>query len=352
MKKKYLALALSGIMLASVAMGCGSKKTPADNNDSKVTTPAPETSSDEYTLPDETTSYNNEETEEVTKPSEESTEEKEEETTTAAAEEETTEKQTEGPTQKPTEKPTAKPTEAPTVKPTVAPTKPVVKPTEPPTTKPTVAPTQAPTQKPTQPPTTKPTQPPTQKPTEPPTTLAPALYIKEIDGIPYTVDESKNKAYIEEFAITLAVLDGKVFPDTIHLPYEVDGYVVDYFCVVSPLGDLTVKNLYVDERVEKLFSFLDATVNITDNLYWYNTDIENWNPGQQHNIWFEGLGKYCTLHLGVKSTDLIVAQGTGFAPGSKDKYFSINELYTTMNRTAGVAYRTFVCTDGTFSFNW
>ena len=342
MKKKYLALALTGIMLASVAMGCGNKKTPADNNDSKVTTPAPETSSDEYTLPDETTSYNNEETEEVTKPSEESTEEKEEETTTAASEEETTEKQTEGPAQKPTEKPTVKPTEAPTVKPTVAPTKPVVKPTEPPTTKPTVAPTQAPT--------TKPTQPPTQKPTEPPTTLAPALYIKEIDGIPYTVDESKNKAYIEEFAITLAVLDGKVFPDTIHLPYEVDGYVVDYFCVVSPLGDLTVKNLYVDERVEKLFSFLDATVNITDNLYWYNTDIENWNPGQQHNIWFDSIGPNCTLHLGVNAADIYVAQGTGFAPGSPTYYYSIKELAEEGSRQGGVAYRTFVCADGTFSF--
>ena len=59
MRKKYLALVLTGIILATVAMGCGSKKTPTENNE--VTTPAPETSSDEYTLPDETTSYNNEE---------------------------------------------------------------------------------------------------------------------------------------------------------------------------------------------------------------------------------------------------------------------------------------------------
>ena len=347
MKKKYLALALSGIMLASVAMGCGSKKTPADNNDSKVTTPAPETSSDEYTLPDETTSYNNEETEEVTKPSEESTEEKEEETTTAAAEDETTEKQTEGSTEKPTEKPTAKPTEAPTVKPTVAPTQPVVKPTEPPTTKPTVAPTQAPTTKPTQAPTQKPTQPPTQKPTEPPTTLAPAICTKVIDGIPYTIDMDKKIAYIE-----LGVIFESTIPDTVHLPYEIDGYVVDYFYHEHTLIGLVTKNLYVDERIEKLWDFITTADEISDNIYWYNSNVENWNPGHEHNIWFDRIGKYCTLHLGVKSTELIVAQGTGFAPGSKDKYFSINELYTTMNRTAGVAYRTFVCTDGTFSFNW
>lgn len=344
MKRKYLAVMLTGIIMAAAVMGCKGNK-PADSE--KVTTEGTTTVEEETTtVVDDSTK------EEETKASEEeSTEEKEEETTTAAAEDETTEKQTERPTQKPTEKPTVKPTEAPTAKPTVAPTKPVVKPTEPPTAKPTVAPTQAPTQKPTQAPTTKPTQPPTQKPTEPPTTLAPVLYIKEIDGIPYTVDGSKNKAYIEEFAITLAVLDGKVFPDTIHLPYEVDGYVVDYFCVVSPLGDLTVKNLYVDERVEKLFSFLDATVNITDNLYWYNTDIENWNPGREHNIWLDSIGKYCTLHLGVKSTDLIFAQGTGFVPGSPTYYKSVKEVCENSDTAGihGLAYQTFVCTDGTYS---
>lgn len=344
MKKKYLALALTGIMLASVAMGCGSKKTPTDN-DSKVTTPAPETSSDEYTLPDETTSYNNEETEEVTKPSEESTEEKEEETTTAAAEEETTaaaeeettEKQTEGPTQKPTEKPTAKPTEAPTVKPTVAPTKPVVKPTEPPTTKPTVAPTQAPTQ--------KPTQPPTQKPTEPPTTLAPAIYTKVVDGIPYTIDRDKKIAYIE-----WGILFECTIPDTVHLPYEIDGYVVDYFYVDDCLIGLKVKNLHVDERIERFFTIAGSLTKITDNLYWNNSNIENWNPGQQHNIWFTSLGNYCTLHLGVNAADIYVAQGTGFAPGSPTYYYSIKELAEEGSRQGDVGYRTFVCTDGTFSF--
>ena len=335
---------LTGIIMAAAVMGCKGNK-PVDSE--KVTTEGTTTVEEETTtVVDDSTK------EEETKASEEeSTEEKEEETTTAAAEEETTEKQTEGPTQKPTEKPTAKPTEAPTVKPTVAPTKPAVKPTEPPTAKPTVAPTvaptQAPTQKPTQAPTTKPTQPPTQKPTEPPTTLAPVLYIKEIDGIPYTVDGSKNKAYIDKY-----VLLDKTFPDTVHLPYEIDGYVVDYFYNSSSLLGLKAKNLFVDERVEKLWDFITTADEISDNIYWYNSNIENWNPGQQHNIWFTSIGNYCTLHLGVNAADIYVAQGTGFAPGSPTYYYSIKELAEEGSRQGGVGYRTFVCTDGTFSFNW
>ena len=312
MRKKYLALVLTGIILATVAMGCGSKKTPTENNE--VTTPAPETSSDEYTTPDETTSYNNEETtEDETKPSEEGT-------TNGEIEEPTKENN-----ETPTENPTKKPTEAPTEKPTV-------KPTEAPTVKPTVAPTQAPTQKPTEPPTT-----------------VPATYIKTIDGIPYTVDPANNKAYLEDFAIILYVVDGNVIPDTVHLQYEVDGYVVDYFTTTIPLVGLKTKNLYVDERIEKLFSFLPSAEEITDNIYWYNTNIENWNPGREHNIWFDSIGPHCTLHLAVNSTDLYVWHMTGFAPGSPDYFYNIKELWETKNRQE-VAYRTFVCADGTYSF--
>ena len=149
MRKKYLALALTGIILATVAMGCDDKKTPTDNNE--IITLAPETSSDKNTLPDETTSYDNEETskdeitEEVTEPSEEGTA-NEKLTEPAKDGNDTT---TEKPTEVPTVKPTEKPTDAPTVKPTQAPTqKPTVAPTQAPTQKPTAAPTQAPTQKP------------------------------------------------------------------------------------------------------------------------------------------------------------------------------------------------------------
>ena len=149
MRKKYLALALTGIILATVSMGCYDKKTPTDNNE--IITLAPETSSDKNTLPDETTSYDNEETskdeitEEVTEPSEEGTA-NEKLTEPAKDGNDTT---TEKPTEVPTVKPTEKPTDAPTVKPTQAPTqKPTVAPTQPPTQKPTAAPTQAPTQKP------------------------------------------------------------------------------------------------------------------------------------------------------------------------------------------------------------
>lgn len=343
MRKKYLAVMLTGIIMAAAVMGCKGNK-PADSE--KVTTEGTTTVEEETTtVVDDSTK------EEETKASEEeSTEEKEEETTTAAAEEETTEKQTEGPTQKPTEKPTAKPTEAPTVKPTVAPTKPAVKPTEPPTAKPTVAPTvaptQAPTQKPTQAPTTKPTQPPTQKPTEPPTTLASAIYTKVIDGIPYTIDMDKKIAYIE-----LGVIFESTIPDTVHLPYEIDGYVVDYFYHEHTLTGLVTKNLYVDERIEKLFSFLDSADQVSDNVYWNNSNIENWNPGHPHNFWIAGTGPNCTYHLNVKSTDLIFAQGTGFVPGSPTYYKSVKEVCENSDTAGihGLAYQTFVCTDGTYS---
>ena len=121
---------------------------------------------------------------------------------------------------------------------------------------------------------------------------------------------------------------------------------------ICSLIGLEVKNLYVDERIERFFTIAGSLTKITDNLYWNNSNIENWNPGQQHNIWFTSLGNYCTLHLGVKSTELFVAQGTGFAPGSPTYYYSINELHNKKSNTGDVAYRTFVCADGTFSFNW
>ena len=190
------------------------------------------------------------------------------------------------------------------------------------------------------------TQTPTTKPTEPPTALVPAIYTKVIDGIPYTIDRDKKIAYIE-----LGVIFESTIPDTVHLPYEIDGYVVDYFYVNDCLVGLEVKNLYVDERIERFFTIAGALTKVTDNLYWNNSNIENWNPGQQHNIWLDSIGKYCTLHLGVKSTDLIFAQGTGFVPGSPTYYKSVKEVCENSDTAGihGLAYQTFVCTDGTYS---
>lgn len=242
-----------------------------------------------------------------------------------------TQKQTTAQTQPTAQKQTAAATQAPTQKQTTA------APTQPATQKQTTAPTQKPTVKPTEPVTQAPTQP-----------AKPTTYTKKIDGIPYIVDTVKKKAYIEDWIMFELSL-----PGTVHLPYEVDGYVVDYWCKstedVSTIMGLTTTNLYVDERIE---NFLVICQSVTaKNIYWYNTNVDNWLPKVKNNK--SNFSAYVfpdgsTVYLAVASTDLILDDsGDG-----THTYYTLNELYNVYypHKQLGTKGKIFVCKDGTFDF--
>ena len=227
---------------------------------------------------------------------------------------------------------------------------PITKPTEtePATQKLTVKPTQPATQKqttaPTQKPTVKPTEPVTQAPTQP---AKPTVYTKTIDGIPYIVDTVKKKAYIEDWIMFELSL-----PGTVHLPYEVDGYAVDYICQsdseYSTLVGLNTTNLYVDERIE---NFLVICQSVTaKNIYWYNTNVDNWLPNIKSNFDAYGFPDSSTVHLAVASTDLILSDsGAGTYT-----YYTLNDVYYKLvphtGKYLGTENKIFVCKDGTFDF--
>lgn len=252
-----------------------------------------------------------------------------------------TQKQTTAHTQPATQKPTTAPTQKQTAAATQVPTqKPTAAATQPATQKPTTAPTQPATQKPT----VKPTEPVTQAPTQP---AKPTVYTKTIDGIPYIVDTVKKKAYIEDWIMFELSL-----PEKVHLPYEVDGYVVDYWCKstedVSTIMGLTTTNLYVDERIE---NFLVICQSVTaKNIYWYNTNVDNWLPNIKSNFDAYGFPDGSTVHLAVASTDLILSDsGAGTYT-----YYTLNDVYYKLvphtGKYLGTENKIFVCKDGTFDF--
>lgn len=253
-------------------------------------------------------------------------------TETEPATQKLTVKPTQPATQKQTtaQKQTAAATQAPTQKQTTA------APTQPATQKQTTAPTQKPTVKPTEPVTQAPTQP-----------AKPTVYTKTIDGIPYIVDTVKKKAYIEDWIMFELSL-----PGTVHLPYEVDGYVVDYWCKstedVSTIMGLTTTNLYVDERIE---NFLIICQSVTaKNIYWYNTNVDNWLPNIKSNFAAYGFPDGSTVHLAVASTDLILSDsGAGTYT-----YYTLNDVYYKLvphtGKYLGTENKIFVCKDGTFDF--
>lgn len=337
MYKKLLPMLLVSVMVFSIT-GC-SNRSPVSKNPAKETTTALETTTtiedniiaddntsnkEDNTSNDKTTEYDETVIDETTS-NEDAASDNESEPVTEPSGEGMTEPVTEPATKPSTEGTTSKPTTAPS---TVAPT-----------SKPTQAPTSAPTEAPTQKPTSAPTEEPTQAPTEAPTEDDKSVYVKTIDGVPYTVDTVQGKAYVEEFCCI-----GLTFPDEVHLQYKVDGYKVEYRD--GSLVGIVTKTLHIDKNISELLNF--DSVEGVETYYWPNENLERFSA-------------YCfsdntTIYLGTPSTQLTIYSWSGDWDENGNSIFrkySLNELYNEYFdiKREGTETKIFVCPDGTFDFS-